>query len=137
MVQIVLSQSGRQQPHQEGGLAASLSTDERRHTFIAVDGVHLQPVGHNRPQPRGQIAHQLRVHPRQAVEESSHVVLAVPSRQVLQIVGDGVEGVNLIGVDILHDVRLWRAVLTESVTLCADDDSVESRLSQRFPLRLL
>ena len=48
MVEIILAQFDGQQAMEESGLATALRTNQRGHTFVAVQGVHLQPVGHSR-----------------------------------------------------------------------------------------
>ena len=96
MVQIVASQMWRQQAHEEGGLATSLRSNQRWHTFVAVNSVHLHPMGHSRAKPGGQIAQQFRIHTWQPLKQSCHMVLAVPSWQMLQVVGDRVKRVHLV-----------------------------------------
>ena len=90
MLQIILAQMRWQQPALEGGLATTLSADQRRHTFIAVKRVHLQPMGHCRAQPDGKIRRLLGADAGQSAKETSHMVLSVPLGQVVEVVADGV-----------------------------------------------
>ena len=54
VVEIVLTQFWRQQAVEESGLATALCSDQRRHALIAVQRVHLQPMGHGRQYPGGE-----------------------------------------------------------------------------------
>ena len=53
MVQEIHTQFWRQQTGHKGGLSTALSTNQRRHTLIAMKRVHLKPVGHSRADPDG------------------------------------------------------------------------------------
>ena len=90
VVKIVLAQVVRQQAVEERGLTTALGTNERRYTLVAVQRVHLQPVGHSRTNPDGQERQVLRGESWQTAEELCHVVLSVPLRQLREVIGDGV-----------------------------------------------
>ena len=51
MIHVVLSQVMRQQATQKSGLATTLTANQRGHTLVAVQGVHLSPVSHSRAEP--------------------------------------------------------------------------------------
>ena len=73
----------------------------------------------------------------QSGEQSRHVVLTVPLRQLVEERLDGVEQGNLLRVDIVDDVLLGRALLTDLVTLGTDDDAIQRLLCQRPEGRVL
>ena len=137
MIQIVLPQMRRQHPGQEGRLATPLRAYKSRYALVAMNGVHLQPVSHHRAHPGGEIAHLLGVHSGQSAEEPSYVVLSVPLRQTVEILSDGVKNIDFIGVDKLHNLRLWRTPLAYLHSLGTDDDAVDSTLCQGAPLMCL
>ena len=58
------------------------------------------------------------------------MVLSVPFGQLVQIVADGVVGVDLLGIDILLDVALRTAFLENILALGLDEDAVQCTLCQ-------
>ena len=56
VVEVVLPEMRRKDPCHERCLTAALGTDQRGHALVSVNRIHLQPVGHSRAQPGGQIA---------------------------------------------------------------------------------
>ena len=85
MVEEVLAQLFGQQQAAEGALAATLCANQRGHHLIAVQRIHLQPVSHHRAHPDGEPVALVAADAGQAVEEGTHVVLAVPGGQRLKL----------------------------------------------------
>ena len=102
-----------------------------------MKGVHLKPVGHSRADPDGEKIQLLCTDARQTAEETGYMVLSVPLRQVAEIIADGIEGLNLIGLHHLHDVHLGTALLADPLTFGVDDDTVQCLLGQHTPDGLL
>ena len=82
VVEVVLSEMRRKDPCHERRLTAALGTDERGYAFVTMNRIHLQPVGHGRAQPGGQIAVLLAADAGQPAEQCRHMVLSVPLGQV-------------------------------------------------------
>ena len=137
MVQIVLAQVFRQQSFHESRLATTLRTNQRRHTLIAMQRVHLQPMGHSRTEPDTQIRQHFGADTRQATEYTCHMVLSVPLGKVGQKLPDGVECRDILGIDVRLDVRLRILPLTDVLAPGSQDDAVQRLLRQRTPLRIL
>ena len=78
MVKIILSQLQRQQAAHKGGLSASLIAYKRRHTFVSVQHIHLQPVSYGRSEPDGEIVQLFRADTWDTAEDLCNVVLSVP-----------------------------------------------------------
>ena len=131
MVQIILAQLRWQQAMEESGLAAALSANQRGHALVAMQGIHLQPVGHSRSQPRCEKSLLLRGDARQTAEELCDVVLTVPCWQTLHIVTDGIVGRHILRMHKLHNLRLRTALLADALLLGPADDAVERLLGQR------
>ena len=131
MVQIVLTQAGRQQAAHEGGLAAALRANQRRYTLIAVQHIHLHPVGNSRSQPDGQIVQLLRADARQTAEDTGHVVLSVPLRQTFQECLHGIVFRHLFRLHIVGYLRLWATLLQHVLALGSDHDALQGCLRQR------
>ena len=124
MVQEILPQRHGQQTLEERCLTTALCANQRRHTFIAVQGVHLQPMGNGRTQPNGEKIHLLSTDARQTPEETSHMIVSVPFWQRLQEVLDGVEVRDFLRLYIFYYVRL-RIALNDLLNLSTDDDAIE------------
>ena len=65
------------------------------------------------------------------------MVLAVPLGQVRQVVIDGIERHDLLGVDVLLDVRPGTLSLADVLALGLEDDAVQRLLRQRTEHRFL
>ena len=85
MVKEILPQMRRQQALYEGGLTTTLCSYERGHTLVAMQRVHLQPVGHCRAQPDGEEGMLFGGDARQSGEELCHMVLSVPFGQTVEV----------------------------------------------------
>ena len=137
VVQEILLQMLGQQATEERGLATTLRTNQRGHHLIAVQRVHLKPVGHHRAHPYKKVRELLGAEARNATEQLSHMVLSVPLGQVVQVVLDGVERRNVLRVDILLDIRLGVASLADILTFGLHDDAVQRLQGQRTKHRFL
>ena len=91
VVKEVLTQMRREQAHDKGGLATPLRTNQRGNALVAMQGVHLEPVGYHRAQPDNEETMLLRADAGQSAEETGNVVLSVPLGQMFQIVANGIE----------------------------------------------
>ena len=91
MVQIVLSQLRRQQATHEGGLATTLFSNQRWHTFIAMKYVHLQPMRHYRTNPDSQKTVLFGAEAWDATEHRGHIILSIPVRQCVDERCDGIK----------------------------------------------
>ena len=78
MVEIILTQLRGQQSTHKGGLTTTLSAYKRRYTLIAVQHIHLQPMGHGRAEPDGEIVKLLRTDARYATKYPGDMVLSIP-----------------------------------------------------------
>ena len=137
VVQEILAQMRRQQTLEEGGLSAALSSNERRHNLIAVQGVHLQPMGHTGTQPDAEKILLFCADTRQATEQLRYMVLSVPLGQVVEIIANGVIRANLFRMNKLHDIRLWIGTLADVLALGTKDNAVQRFLRQRTENRFL
>ena len=124
MIEEIQAQVRRKQTLHEGRLTTSLGSDQRGHTLIAVKRIHLKPVGHSRAQPDGEIVHLLRTEAWQTTEELGQMVLSIPLRQAVDKLANGIVKPDLLRMDILHNVRLWTALLAHTLALGTDDDTV-------------
>ena len=131
VVKIVLAQMLGQQAAQEGGLATALTAYERGHTLVAVQRVKLQPVGNGRAQPDSQIARLLGGDAGQTAEEVSHVVVAVPLGQVLQIVADGVVHGHRLRMEVELAERLGVTLVVQTLAQHVEHDAVAGTLRER------
>ena len=120
-----------------GGLATTLSTNQRGHTLITMKLIHLKPMGHNGAQPDGQEPLLLRSDARQTVEELGDMVLSVPFGQMRQIVANGIISRHILRMHKLHNLRLRTAFLAPLLFLGPADDTVEGLLSQWTKIRLI
>ena len=134
VVQIILTQCRWQQAMEEGGLAASLSANQRGYALIAVKRIHLQPVGHSRAQPGGEIALLLGGDAWQSAEQLADVILSVPAGQCVQIVADRIMYGYIFRVYKLQDFRLRTPFLAYLLLLGPADDAVQGLLGQRTPV---
>ena len=126
----VLTEMLGQQPCHEGCLSTSLCTNQRRHTLIAMNSVHLEPMRNSRAKPYGQEAMLFCADTRQSTEQLRHMIPSVPLGQAVKIFPDRVIDWNLFGVDQLHDLRLRTAFLNDSLALGSDDDAVQCLLRE-------
>ena len=55
MSQEIFAQMGWQQTTDKNRLTTTLLSDERGHALVAVQHIHLQPMGNGRAQPDGEI----------------------------------------------------------------------------------
>ena len=124
MIQEIQAQFWRKQTLYEGRLTTSLGSDQRGHTLVAVKCVHLKPVGHSRAQPDGEVVHLLRTEAWQTTEELGYMILSIPLRQAVDKLTNGVVDIDLLRMDILHNVRLWTALLAHTLALGTDDNTV-------------
>ena len=131
VVQEILAQMRRQQTLEEGGLSAALSSNERRHNLIAVQGVHLQPMSHTGAQPDAEKILLFCADSRQATEQLRYMVLSVPLGQVVKVIANGVIRANLLRMNKLHNIRLWIGTFANILTLGTKDNAVQRLLSQR------
>ena len=109
MVHVVLSERGWQQPSKEGCLATALGTHQYGYAFVAVQQVHLAPMSHSRANPYTEKIQLFGGDAGNPAEQASHVVLAVPLRQLVQIRVDGIIASHILRVYILHN-HLFGAV---------------------------
>ena len=107
VVEIVASQSLRQQSEGKRALAATLLSDEHGHSLVAMLAIHLQPMRHHRAEPYGTPSHRLHRHSGNAVEEVGNVVVSVPLGQCVEEIANGTELPHGIRLDILVDVLTW------------------------------
>ena len=122
VVEEILAKFLGQQSDGEGTFSATLLSDKHRYGFISVQHVHLQPMGYCRTEPGGAPAKLFAGQPRNSAEKSSHMVLAIPFRQLVHVFLDRVEDGNGIRLDILLDVLSWRLLLADSQFLGAAND---------------
>ena len=132
MIQIVLAQMFWQQTTQEGGLSTTLSSNERRHYFISMKSIHLKPMGYSRTQPFGKKSSLLRGDAWDSSEEVGHIIVTIPLRQRIQIVGNRIELGHKVRSNIQFDISLRVLHLITSIFLSSKDDSVERLLCQGF-----
>ena len=137
MVEEILAKFLGQQSDGEGTFSATLLSDKHRYGFISVQHVHLQPMGYCRTEPDGAPAKLFAGQPRNSAEKSSHMVLAIPFRQLVHVFLDRVEDGNGIRLDVLLDVLSWRLLLADSQFLGAANDGVESLSCKHLPVLLL
>ena len=137
VVQEILAQMLGQQSFKEGGLAAALISNERRHYFVAVKSVHLKPMGHSRTEPDAKISQLLGSDSRQSFKEFRHMVLSVPLWQRVQVVANGVIRAYLFRINKLHDVTLRIMPLADILALGTMDNAVLGLLGQRTEIRQL
>ena len=131
MIHVVLSQPRWQEAAQEGRLPASLRPDEHGHALVAVQGVHLQPVGNSRAQPYGEERRLLRAHAWQPAEQLGHMVMAVPLGKTLQKLLHGVEQRHFLRAHVQLDVCLWGVSLAYILAHSTQDDAVQRLLRKR------
>lgn len=89
VVEVVLTQLERKESTHKSGLSAALRSDQSGHAFIAMERIHLQPMGHNGSNPGGQKAVMLCAEAWDSTEEISHMVLTIPLREMAQKVLSG------------------------------------------------
>ena len=138
VVQEVHAQLLGQQPSAEGGLAASLPSDEGGHHLVAVEAVLLHPVGHHAAHPQVHPVALLGAEAGQAVEECIDVVLAIPLGTLIEPGGDGVVVGDQAGLDDgLHLVA--HALAVGQRFLGGEDEAVQVLHGEdpEFLLRLL
>ena len=131
MVEIVLTQLGRKESTHKSGLSAALRSDQSGHALIAMKRIHLQPMGHNGSNPRGQKGVVLRAKAWDSAEEVSHMVLAIPLREIAQKVLSGVEQRHFLRLDILRNLSLGTSLLQDLLLLSPDYDAVQSLWGKR------
>ena len=124
MAEEVLSQMGRQEATHEDGLSTALLTNQRWHTLIAVQHVHLEPMGYGRAEPDGEIVQLLGTDTRDSAEETGHVVLSVPLGQAVEVVLNRIVLRHLLRSHPLGDLRLRTALLKNLLTLGTNHDTV-------------
>ena len=134
VVEIILAQLRWQQAMKEGSFATTLSTNQCWYAFITMKGVHLEPVGHSRQQPRSQISLLLGGEAGQTTEHLADVVFAVPRRQLVQVVADRIMYGYILRMYELYDLRLRTAFFTHLFLLSPADNTIKRLLGQRAPV---
>ena len=94
-------------------------------------------MGYCRTEPGGAPGKLFAGQSRYSAEKSSHMVLAIPFRQLIHVFLDRVEDGNGIRLDVLLDVQSWRLLLANSQFLGAAYDGVESLGCKNLPVLLL
>ena len=131
MVEIVLTQVYRQQSTHESSLSATLSSNERRHTLVSMQHIHLQPVGNGRAQPDREIVQLLRGDARDTSKHLCNVVLSVPLRQTFKKHLRRIVLRHLFRPHILCYLRLRTALLQYVLALGTNHDTVKGCRRQR------
>ena len=136
MVEVILTQMLRQQTTHEGGLSATLTSDERRHTLITMKHVHLQPVGHSRSQPDGEIVQLLGGDAWNTGKNLGYMVLSVPCRQIVQKILYRIILRHFLRFHILLNLRLRVPLFQHLFALGTNHDAFKGRLRQRTIITL-
>ena len=137
VIEEVGTQFWRKKPVTECTLAATLLTDEYRHTLVAMQCVHLQPMCHHRAKPDAEISLHLVAHSRQTIEEARHMVAAVPLANAVEIVGDRVVVTHSHRVEIFLDDFARRTVASHAFLSRLDYDSVQHLVGKGSPYVLI
>ena len=67
---------------------------------------------------------------RKTIEQLGHMILTIPSSQMIQIVSNGIETGNFRRVDIFHNVSLRTGSVADVLAFGLKDDTVQYQLSQ-------
>ena len=89
-VVVIVVEFRRKDDFGERRLASALPSDDERHDGIAVAAVLAQPVGYHRKHPHVEVVGPMGILGMYATCEFADAVFAVPSGQVVEIVGHGV-----------------------------------------------
>ena len=105
---IVSPQLRREQHPTETGLSRSLIARQQWHQRISMLTVTSHPAGHHAQHPDMEKLRPVRGIGRDPVRQGRHAVFPIPSRQLVQVILDGIILIYLPGVDIPFQVTVPR-----------------------------